>query len=142
MMKKMMYVFGSVGFIGTTFLSAGVNLMMVSTGSATLLTAVTLNNDTVRRLVGLPILQVQEPKYEAPRAPTAPGITGLKERLNNNLEDMKKGWSEQVTNYTGTYAGTEEERREKKRKENIKKIEEMRKQAERDEFERKYKGGQ
>ncbi|CAM1507881.1 Fc.00g047290.m01.CDS01 [Cosmosporella sp. VM-42] len=140
MMKKMMWVFGGVGFIGTTFLSAGVNLMMVSTGSATLLTAVVLNNESVRRVVGLPILPVQEVTYQAPR-PTAPGITGLKERLNNNLEDMKKGFSDQVTNYTGTYAGTEQEKAEKKRKETMKKLEQMRKQLEREEFEKKYKGG-
>lgn len=142
MMKKMMWVFGTVGFIGTTFLSAGVNLMMVSTGSATLLTAVTLNNDTVRRAVGLPILQVQAPVYKAPRPPTAPGITGLRQRLEHNLGDMKKGWSEQVSNYTGQHVGTDEERAEKKRKETLKKMEEMRKQMERDEFQKKYKGRQ
>ena len=140
MMKKMRWVFGGVGFIGTTFLSAGVNLMMVSTGSATLLTAVVLNNETVRRVVGLPILPVQEVKYQPPR-PTAPGISGLKERLNNNLQDMKKGFSDQVTNYTGTYSGTEQEKAEKKRKETMKKLEGMRKQLEREEFEKKYKGG-
>ena len=140
MMKKMMYVMGSVGFIGTTFLSAGVNLMMVSTGSATLLTALTLNNETIRRAVGLPILPVQEIKYQAPR-PTAPGISGLRERLTNNLDDMKKGWSEQVSNYTGQHVGTEEERAEKKRKETLKKLEDMRRSLEREEFAKKYKSG-
>ncbi|KAH8733944.1 60Kd inner membrane protein-domain-containing protein [Ilyonectria robusta] len=139
MMKKMMWVFGTVGFIGTTFLSAGVNLMMVSTGAATLLQAVVLNNATIRRAVGLPILKVDEVKYEAPR-PTSPGITGLRERLTNNLGDMKKSVTDQVGSYTGNYAGTEAERAEKKRKETMRKLETMRKQLERDEFQKKYKG--
>lgn len=139
MMKKMMWVFGTVGFIGTTFLSAGVNLMMVSTGAATLLQAVVLNNATIRRAVGLPILKVEEVKYEAPR-PTSPGITGLRERLSNNLGDMKKSVTDQVGSYTGNYAGTEAERAEKKRKETMRKIETMRRQLERDEFQKKYKG--
>ncbi|KAK7420826.1 hypothetical protein QQZ08_010226 [Neonectria magnoliae] len=139
MMKKMMWVFGTVGFIGTTFLSAGVNLMMVSTGLATLLQALILNNETVRRIVGLPILEVPEVKYEAPR-PTSPGITGLRERLTNNLNDMKKGVTDQVGSYTNNYAGTEAERAEKKRKETMAKLEDMRRQLERDEFQKKYKG--
>lgn len=138
-MKKMMWVFGTVGFIGTTFLSAGVNLMMVSTGSATLLTAVILNNDTVRNAVGLPILQVEQPAYQAPRPTTSSGVGGLRERLSDNLNDMKKSVSDQVTNYTGSYAGTEAERAEKKRKETMRKLEDMRKKLERDEFEKKYK---
>ncbi|KAI5461674.1 60Kd inner membrane protein-domain-containing protein [Mariannaea sp. PMI_226] len=138
MMKKMMWVFGTVGFIGTTFLSAGVNLMMVSTGSATLLQAVLLNNESVRRVVGLPILPVEEIKYQAPR-PVSPGISGLRERLTNNLDDMKKGLSQQVSNYTGQHQGTESEKAEKKRQENLRKMEEMRRQLERDEFQKKYK---
>ncbi|RSL46832.1 hypothetical protein CEP51_015870 [Fusarium floridanum] len=139
MMKKMMWVFGTVGFIGTTFLSAGVNLMMVSTGSATLLTAVILNNETVRRSLGLPILEVEKPKYEAPRVTQSTGISGIRERLTDNLNDMKKGVSDQVNNYTGQYAGTEQERAEKKRREQMQKLEDMRRKLERDEFEKKYK---
>ncbi|KAH7264525.1 hypothetical protein FSOLCH5_009949 [Fusarium solani] len=139
MMKKMMWVFGTVGFIGTTFLSAGVNLMMVSTGSATLLTAVILNNETVRVALGLPILEVEKPKYEAPRATQSSGVSGLRERLTDNLNDMKKGLSDQVNNYTGQYAGTEQERAEKKRREQMQKLEDMRRKLERDEFEKKYK---
>ncbi|PNY23669.1 Mitochondrial inner membrane protein OXA1, partial [Tolypocladium capitatum] len=54
MMKSMMYIFGSVGFIGTTFLSAAVNLMTVAVGASTLITAIVLNNAVVRRAVGLP----------------------------------------------------------------------------------------
>lgn len=139
-MKKMMYVMGSVGFIGTTFLSAGVNLMMVTTGTATLATAIILNNETVRRAVSLPVLPVQKIEYQAPR-PTSPGVAGLRERLTHNLDDMKKGFDEQISSYTGKYAGTEEERAEKKRKENLRKIETMRKQLARDEWEKKYKSG-
>jgi YidC/Oxa1 family membrane protein insertase len=138
MMKKMMWVFGTVGFIGTTFLSAGVNLMMVTTGSATLLQAVLLNNEAVRRVVGLAILTVEEVKYQAPR-PVQPGIGGLRERLTNNLDDMKKGLSDSVTNYTGKYQGTESEKAEKKRQDAMRKMEEMRRQLERDEFQKKYK---
>ncbi|KAM0433920.1 hypothetical protein ACHAPT_003864 [Fusarium lateritium] len=139
MMKKMMWVFGTVGFIGTTFLSAGVNLMMVSTGSATLLTAVILNNETVRLALGLPILEVEKPKYEPPRVTESSGVSGLRERLTDNLNDMKKGLSDQVNNYTGQYAGTEQERAEKKRQEQMRKLEDMRRKLERDEFEKKYK---
>ncbi|KAF7563155.1 hypothetical protein G7046_g986 [Stylonectria norvegica] len=140
MMKKMMYVFGTVGFACTTFLSAGVNLMMVSTGTATLLTALLLNNPAIRRAFGLPILQVHEVKYEAPR-PVAPGISGLKERLNNNLEDMKKGFNDSVTSYTGKAVGSETDRAEKKRTETLRKLEDMRKQLEREQFDKKYKTG-
>ncbi|EEU44912.1 uncharacterized protein NECHADRAFT_48589 [Fusarium vanettenii 77-13-4] len=139
MMKKMMWVFGTVGFIGTTFLSAGVNLMMVSTGSATLLTALILNNETVRVAFGLPILEVEKPKYEPPRVTQSSGVSGLRERLTDNLNDMKKGLSDQVNNYTGQYAGTEQERAEKKRREQMQKLEDMRRKLERDEFEKKYK---
>lgn len=144
MLKTMTYVFGVVGFIGTTFLSAAVNLMTVALGAATLITAVVLNNAVVRRTVGLPTLAPQTPApkqatYEAPRAANAPEA-GLRERLNTNLNDMKKGLSDQFSNYTGTYSGTEEEKAEKKRRELIRKLEETRKQQERDEFEKKYKG--
>jgi YidC/Oxa1 family membrane protein insertase len=53
---------------------------------------------------------------------------------------MKKGMSDQITNYTGTYSGTDEEKAERKRRELIRKLENTRKQQERDQFERKYKG--
>lgn len=154
MLKPMMYIFGTVGFIGTTFLSAAVNLMTVALGGSTLLTALILNIPSIRRALGLPNGPVDEavappPKtvqYEAPRAATAaaaaetPGIAGLRERLTNSLDDMKKGVSESVSNYTGTYSGTEQEKAERKRKEMIRKLEDMRKQQEREQFEQKYKG--
>ncbi|KAF5010232.1 hypothetical protein FDECE_3591 [Fusarium decemcellulare] len=139
MMKKMMWVMGGVGFFGTTFLSAGVNLMMMSTGAATVVTALILNNETIRRAVGLPIPEIEKPKYTPPRVTQSSGVSGLRERLTDNLNEMKKGLSDQVTNYTGQYTGTEEERAEKKRMEQVRKLEDMRRKLERDEFEKKYK---
>ncbi|KAH0497821.1 hypothetical protein TgHK011_005105 [Trichoderma gracile] len=152
MLKPMMYIFGTVGFIGTTFLSAAVNLMTVSLGASTLVTALILNITSIRRALGLPLgpadeapLPAQQNKvqYEAPRA--APessqgSMAGLRERLTSSLDDMKKGVSESVSNYTGTYSGTEQERAERKRREMIRKLEDLRKQQEREQFEQKYKG--
>ncbi|EGR49609.1 uncharacterized protein TRIREDRAFT_121436 [Trichoderma reesei QM6a] len=153
MLKPMMYIFGTVGFIGTTFLSAAVNLMTVSLGASTLVTALILNIPSIRRALGLPLgpadeapAQQQQNKvqYEAPRAPesasSSQGMAGLRERLTSSLDDMKKGVSESVSNYTGTYSGTEQERAERKRKEMIRKLEDLRKQQEREQFEQKYKG--
>ncbi|UKZ70745.1 uncharacterized protein TrAtP1_011716 [Trichoderma atroviride] len=148
MLKPMMYIFGTVGFVGTTFLSAAVNLMTVALGGSTLLTALILNISSVRRSLGLPTDPVDEApsaaapqkkmQYEAPRS-EAPGLTGLRERLTTSLDDMKKGVSESVSNYTGTYSGTEQEKAERKRREMIRKLEDMRKQQEREQFELKYK---
>ncbi|KID95545.1 OXA1-like protein, partial [Metarhizium majus ARSEF 297] len=144
MLKTMTYVFGVVGFIGTTFLSAGVNLMTVALGASTLITAIVLNNALVRRTVGLPphptasSTAPQKTTYEAPRAANTPE-PGLRERLESSLNDMKKGMSDQITNYTGTYSGTDEEKAERKRKELMRKLEDTRKQQEREEFEKKYK---
>lgn len=145
MLKTLTYIFGVGGFVATSFLSAAVNLMAVALGAATLITAVVLNNAVVRRTVGLPphVTQTssapQQVTYEAPRAANAPEA-GLRERLNTNLNDMKKGLSDQFSSYTGTYSGTEEEKAEKKRKELMRKLEETRKRQEREEFEKKYKG--
>ncbi|PTB69362.1 hypothetical protein BBK36DRAFT_1186882 [Trichoderma citrinoviride] len=151
MLKPMMYIFGTVGFVGTTFLSAAVNLMTVSLGAATLLTALILNVPSIRRALGLPLGPADEApaagspskvQYEAPRTSTTetPGMAGLRERLTSSLDDMKKGVSESVSNYTGTYSGTEQERAERKRREMIRKLEDLRKQQEREQFEQKYKG--
>ncbi|KAL7934038.1 60Kd inner membrane domain-containing protein [Trichoderma chlorosporum] len=146
MLKPMMYIFGTVGFVGTTFLSAAVNLMTVALGASTLLTALILNVPSIRRSLGLPNGPVDEavaaPKtiqYEAPRT-EAPGMAGLRERLTTSLDDMKKGVSESVSNYTGTYSGTEQEKAERRRRELIRKLEDTRKQQEREQFELKYKG--
>ncbi|KAG5975343.1 hypothetical protein E4U55_007744 [Claviceps digitariae] len=163
MLKTMTYVFGVVGFVGTSFLSAGVNLMTLAVGFATLLTTTLIHNGVVRRAVGLPPTAslTTTPKqaaylptqatYEAtpdsspadPSSaadPSAPAPeSSLRDRLNNNLNDMKKGFSEQVGNMTGTYQETELEKAEKKRREIARKLEETRKQQEREEFEKKYK---
>ncbi|KHN94971.1 OXA1-like protein [Metarhizium album ARSEF 1941] len=145
MLKTMTYVFGVVGFVCTTFLSAAVNLMTVALGASTLLTAVVLNNALARRTVGLPPHPAatsptsNKTTYEAPRAAANTPEPGLRERLESSLTDMKKGMSDQITNYTGAYSGTDEEKAARKRKELMRKLEETRKQQERDEFEKKYK---
>ncbi|UKZ72637.1 hypothetical protein TrVFT333_000270 [Trichoderma virens FT-333] len=146
MLKPMMYIFGTVGFVGTTFLSAAVNLMTVALGGSTLLTALILNIPSIRRSLGLPNGPVDEAvapqktiQYEAPRTET-PGMAGLRERLTSSLDDMKKGVSESVSNYTGTYSGTEQEKAERKRRELIRQLEDTRKKQEREQFELKYKG--
>lgn len=139
MLKSMTYIFGVVGFVGTTFLSSAVNLMTVALGASTLVQAVFLNIPAVRTAFGLPSAVAAEPAkvtYEAPRA--AP--TGIRERLSSNIDDMRKGLSEQVTNYTGQYQGSETEKAERKRQDLLRRLEDTRKQQERDEFERKYKG--
>lgn len=146
MLKPLMYIFGTVGFVGTTFLSAAVNLMTVALGFSTLVTAVILNNPTVRRSFDLPMVAddaapkttAAAAQYEAPRA--APANTGFRERMTSSLGDMKKGLTDQVNNYTGTYSGSEQEKAERKRRELLRKLEDNRKQQERDEFEKKYKG--
>ncbi|QUC22725.1 uncharacterized protein UV8b_06966 [Ustilaginoidea virens] len=148
MLQKLTYVFGFVGFIGTSFLSAGVNLMTVALGASTLVTSIVLNNPTVRSKVGLsPHPRVETPSssaaaaaatatqasYEAPRQP-------LRDRLNNHLDEVRKGFSEHLANYTGAQGATQQEKAEQKRRELIRKLEDTRKQQEREEFERKYKG--
>ncbi|RKK26059.1 hypothetical protein BFJ66_g8293 [Fusarium oxysporum f. sp. cepae] len=139
MMKNMVYVMSAVTLFATSFLGAGVNLMMVSTGAATFVTAAILNNESVRRALDLPIPKIEEPVYKPPRVTQAKGIEGLRERLTDNLDNMKKSVSDQVGNMTNQYSGTAEERAEKARKEQIQKLENMRRKLERDEFEKKYK---
>lgn len=137
----MMWVVGPLGFVVTTFLSAAVNLMALSFGASTLITAAILNNHTIRKMIGLPTeIPGSTPKaikYEAPR-PATEG--NMRERLTANLNEMKKGVSDQVTNFTGSYSGTETERADRKRKEMLRKLETTRKDQEREEFEKKYKG--
>ncbi|KAL3957157.1 hypothetical protein ACCO45_007735 [Purpureocillium lilacinum] len=143
MLKNMTYVFGVVGFVGTTFLSSAVNLMTVALGASTLLQSIILNIPAVRSIFNLPPAPAETPKtvtYEAPRGAAAAAPQGIRERMTSSLDDMKKGFSEQVTNYTGQYQGTEAEKAERKRKDLIRKLEETRKEQERDEFEKKYKG--
>jgi YidC/Oxa1 family membrane protein insertase len=139
MMKKMMYVMGGVTFIFTSYLAAGVNIMMVSTGAAALATSAILNNEAVRRALDLPVLKVEQPAYKPPRVSQAKGIEGLRERLTENLGEMKKGVSDQIGTMTNQYSGTAEERAQKARKEQMRKLEDMRRKLEREEFEKKYK---
>ncbi|KAM0343015.1 hypothetical protein ACHAPU_008916 [Fusarium lateritium] len=139
MMKKMMYVMGGVTFIFTSYLAAGVNIMMVSTGAAALATSAILNNDAVRRALDLPVLKVEKLAYKPPRVSQTKGIEGLRERLTENLDEMKKGVSDQIGTMTNQYSGTAEERAQKARKEQMRKLEDMRRKLEREEFEKKYK---
>ncbi|KAI9149492.1 preprotein translocase subunit [Paramyrothecium foliicola] len=150
MTKNLSYVIGAVGFVATCYFSAAVNLMAAGLGGCTLLSAIILNTAFVRRSLGLPTepptgaKKKQQPvagNYEAPRSNTvtASGLEGLTQRLTNRADEVKKGFSESISNYTGTYAGTEQDRAEQKRKDMIKKLEEMRRTQEREEFENKYK---
>ena len=52
---------------------------------------------------------------------------------------MQKGVSDQIGNMTNQYSGTAEERAEQARKNQIRKLEEMRRKLEREEFDKKYK---
>lgn len=143
MMKNMAYVFGFIGFVATCFMSAAVNIMAAGLGACTLVTAAVLNSAVVRQRLGLSTQVPVDPSkpqgtYEAPRQ-TAPGMAGVRQRLTDNLNDVKKGLNQQMSNMTGTYGETEQDRAEKKRKEMIRKLEQTRLQQEHEEFERKYK---
>lgn len=151
MMKPLMYIMGPLVVIGTSFLSAGVNLMGIAFGAATYAQAVLLNIPSIRRALNIPTPNLPSTatipttaSYQAPRGaansqPAAP--SGLKERLEKQLDEAKKGFSNQMGNMTGRFAATEEEKAEQKRKAAIRSLEEKRKQQEREEFMRKYKGG-
>lgn len=154
MMKPLMYIMGPLVAVGTSFLSAGVNLMGIAFGAATYAQALLLNIPSVRRALNIatPNLPTNASipttaTYQAPRAgaksqPAAPSApAGIKERLQSQLDEAKKGFNNQMGNMTGRYAATEEEKAEQKRKAAIRTLEEKRKQQEREEFARKYKGG-
>lgn len=143
MMKPIMYVFGIGSFVATTFLSAAVNIMAATIGATTALSALILRSAAVRRRLGLPVEAPRPPPsltptptYEAPR----PAPASLRERLTRSLNDVKKGFTTQVESYTGTYSGTLQEKAEQRRKDMLRKLEEIRKEQERQEFESKYKG--
>ncbi|EQL00604.1 OXA1-like protein [Ophiocordyceps sinensis CO18] len=151
MLKPMMFLFGIFGFFCTTFLSSAVNLMTVAVGASTLVSALVLSNTRLRRFFDLPTYDSNTPPkppvslYAAPRAapiaePAEPAPpTGLRERLSNNIGDVKKGISEQVSNLTGTYAGTAQEKAARRRKDLLRNLESTRKSQEREEFVKKYK---
>lgn len=152
-MKPLMYVMAPIVTIGTSFLSAAVNLMGVAFGSATFLQAFVLNVPSIRRALNIPTPNLPNQAtvpttatYQAPRATAAlntaaPAPGGLKERLQSQLDEAKKGFNSQMGNMTGRFAATEEEKAEQKRKAAISALEEKRKKQEREEFARKYKGG-
>ena len=151
MMKKMGYVMVPVMFFVTSYLSAGVNLMGTAFGAATLLTTSMMSVNSIRRVFGVPELlppkKVAIPTtaaYEAPRAaPTAPAYTpqGMKERLSNNYDDLKKTVGDGMSNMTGQYRETETDKTERKRREMIKKLEDKRVEQEREHFNQRFKGG-
>ena len=104
-----------------------------------LVTTTLLNTPSIRHALGLPAQKVEEPVYKPPRETKAKGIEGLRERLSDNLSEMQKGVSDQIGNMTNQYSGTAEERAEQARKNQIRKLEEMRRKLEREEFDKKYK---
>ncbi|WXC66091.1 hypothetical protein SNK03_011874 [Fusarium graminearum] len=137
--KKLMWVMGGVTFAFTTYLAAGVNLMMTTTGAAALVTTTLLNTPSIRKALGLPEQKVEEPAYKPPRTTKAKGIDGLRERLSENLNEMQKSVSDQLSTMTNRPGSTAEDRAEQARKNQMRKLEEMRRKLERDEFEKKYK---
>lgn len=134
-----MWVMGGVTFAFTTYLAAGVNLMMTTTGAAALVTTTLLNTPSIRKALGLPEQKVEEPAYKPPRTTKAKGIDGLRERLSENLNEMQKSVSDQLSTMTNRPGSTAEDRAEQARKNQMRKLEEMRRKLERDEFEKKYK---
>jgi YidC/Oxa1 family membrane protein insertase len=121
--------------------------MGVSIAGATLIFSGIINTIPVRSALGLPTVPptgdvTKKVTYEAPRTADASSSQGMRERLTSSLNDAKKGFSDQMSSYTGSYSATEQERAEKKRKELLRKLEENRKVQEREEFEKKYKGKQ
>lgn len=151
MMKVMMYGFGAIGFVVTAYMSAGINLMTAAFSTSTCISAVILNNNAVRRSLGLaghePVDSAAAPStptYQAPRAAVAEAAAdassqGLRGRASGALKDLTSGLSEQISSVTGKHAATEEEKASKKRRELMKKLEQTRKTQEREEFDRKYK---
>lgn len=152
MMKVMMYGFGAIGFVVTAYMSAGINLMTAAFSTSTVISAVILNNNTVRRSLGLashtPVdaaAAPTTPTYQAPRAAAVAEAAadassqGLRGRASGALKDLTSGLSEQISSVTGKHAATEEEKAAKKRRELMKKLEQTRKSQEREEFDRKYK---
>ncbi|PHH65643.1 hypothetical protein CDD81_1729 [Ophiocordyceps australis] len=76
------------------------------------------------------------PKYQPPRAPT-----GFRERITKELNDARHGFSKKVSNLTGSLDSStqSEDKSETKRKENLRRIEELRHLRALEDFERKYK---
>lgn len=150
----MKYVFGGFGLLIASFFSAAINLMAVSVGFTAVATSYLLNHPVIRRKVGLPPLSLfaptpQGPTYQSPRSRSSipdPNLNvtksdkgSIRERLNENIDDVKKGASSWMSNITGSSAMTKSEQAEKKRMEIARKLESSRQKQEREEFEKKFK---
>lgn len=139
-MKRMQWVLIPVMIIGTSFLSAAVNLMAVALAAATAVSQAIISNPSARRALGIPMLSQPPPPppapaYEAPRQPET-----LKQKLTGELDTMKKGLTDTMDKFGGSFRGTEADQAEKKRREARRKLEEKRSEQERRSFEEKYKG--
>ncbi|RCI11388.1 hypothetical protein L249_7649 [Ophiocordyceps polyrhachis-furcata BCC 54312] len=143
-MKPVMYIMGSVGLVVTTFLSSAVNLMGATMGAGTLLTSVFFNLASVRRLLKLPpttTTTATTPKrnitYEAPRPAT------FRRRVTDSLNDVRKGFADQITSLTGSASASPsaEDSARNQRRAMLRKAEEARTRLREEEFQRKWKGG-
>lgn len=152
MANKMVYVLGPVMLIGTSFLSAAVNLMGLAFGAATLATTLLLNTASVRRFMGIPPLQKpQAPKlsYSAPRGvitAEAAGEAGKlppkppaswKQSIQDSVNYAKEALDKQTQKLPGQ--GNMEDRAERRRREELKRKEDERRNQERAAFDAKYK---
>ncbi|KAM0671169.1 hypothetical protein ACQRIU_001564 [Beauveria bassiana] len=178
MMKPMSWVLGGVGFLFTSFLAAGINVMGIAFAGATLATSLILEIPSLRRRLGLLMGPPPEPassvnartsstaagggsslselipkgiRYEAPRGAAVPPPKpttaqevakplSFAERVNSSFNDAKQGMSQQLGSFGGRMAATDAEKAERNRKELMQKLEDKRRQQEREEFSRKYKG--
>ncbi|KAG6055702.1 hypothetical protein E4U17_002793 [Claviceps sp. LM77 group G4] len=153
-LNLMKYVFGGFGLLIASFFSAAINLMAVSVGFTAVITTYLLNHPAIRRTLGLPSLSVfapttKGPTYQSPRSSrSTPDMNlnvnksdkgSIRERLTDNIDDMKKGASSWMTSMTGRVAMTKSEQAEQKRKEIARKLESTRQEQEREEFERRFK---
>lgn len=150
MMNKMKWVLAPIMLIGTSFLSAGVNIMGLTLAASTMATQVLLNVPSVRTLFGIPPIVPPPTPAPEPAKPVGSGAAGLtyeaprqpltmREKLEENLGEMKQGFQESITKMTGRAAGSAEEQAAKTRRDAIRKLEETRAKQEREHFEQKYK---
>ena len=151
----MTYVVTPIMFIGTSFLSAGVNLMGVAFGATTLLTTALLNNNSFRRSFDIPPIDTRprEVKVTLPEnSPPAPGsepavptyeaprqAQSFKQSISSSIQEAKKAVTDKMANASGSVSQSAEEKAEKRRRELIRKLEDKRSQQERENFESKYK---
>ena len=146
---------GALGLIISSFLSAGLNLFGVGTALASITTALALNTPAVRRMFNLPVRRPPPPvapaapaapAYQPPRDPQAPagatpGFSGLRDRLQSSLTEMQKGAMDKMSGGGGGRASPEKQK-ERKLKDKNREAEVKRKQIQREDFNRRYKGGQ